>query len=56
MKRIFKVLYVLVFFLMSVFCFYNAYKIKSEQKEIEVEQQELIEIAEIPEEIEITSL
>ena len=54
MKKIFKVLYVLVFLFMSVFCFYNAYKIKSEQKEIVEEQQELIEIAEIPEEVEIT--
>lgn len=54
MRKIFKVLYVLVFLFISVFCFYNAYKIKSDQKEIEVEQQELIEIAEIPEEIEIT--
>ena len=52
MKKIFKVLYVLLFLLISVFCFYNAYKIKNEQKELAEEQQELIEIAEIPDKVE----
>lgn len=52
-KKIFKAVYILLFILISAFCFYNAYKIKNEQKEIIEEQQELIEIAEIPEEVEI---
>ena len=52
MKKIFKVLYILLFLLISVFCFYNAYKIKNEQKELAEEQQELIEIAEIPDKAE----
>lgn len=54
MKKLFKLLFVLLFVTIAFYCFYKAYKIKEEQNKIVEEQQELIEIAEIPEEIEIT--
>lgn len=52
MKKTFKIIYVLLFVLMAVFCFYKAYEIKKEQGKIKEEQNELIEIAEIPEKVE----
>lgn len=52
MKKFLKILYVLLFALMTVFCFYKAYEIKKEQGKIKEEQNELIEIAEIPEKVE----
>lgn len=52
MKKIFKALYILLFISIAVFCFYKAYEIKQEQVKIKEDQNELIEIAEIPKKVE----
>lgn len=47
MKKILRILYIMIFISIAIFCFYNAYKIKNEQNKVVEEQKELINIAEI---------